>query len=172
MIFKMTFQTVFVPIRPPTWTHLGATSAQVVVNMASKWRAYMRPDPKSSNRPFQLVFSTFCRYSFEAMSPMLCFAWTQLGVNPQKVTICIALDIVHRMASICGNWTLCASLGSLGSSWAPSRAASADSMRQAENLLCYRNFKRFMLWCMGVRARPCCPYLGFPTQDQVAHAAC
>ena len=27
----------------------------------------------------------------------------KLGVNPQKVTICIALDIVHRMASICGN---------------------------------------------------------------------
>ena len=64
--------------------HLGATSAQVEVHMASKW-GHSRPNPKSAKHQFSIVvFTTFFAIddaSYESMFPMLCFRWAQLGAK-------------------------------------------------------------------------------------------
>ena len=106
----------------PSWTHLapisadgvtwpqlgpfGATSAQVEAHIASKW-GQSWPNTKSSKRPFSPAFPTFFAVddaSFDAMFPMLCPCWAQLGVklSPKGPNGCDLDFHVHHMASIWG----------------------------------------------------------------------
>ena len=119
--------------------HLGATSAQVEVHMASKW-GHSRPNPKSAKHQFSIVvFTTFFAIddaSYESMFPMLCFRWAQLGakLSPKGAKLRQVRTDLDKLGTV-----------------APFTALTAF----------YRFFQRFLALMGGyggARARPCCPH--------------
>ena len=121
------------------WGHLGATSAQVEVHMASKW-GHSRPNPKSAKHQFSIVvFTTFFAIddaSYESMFPMLCFRWAQLGakLSPKGAKLRQVRTDLDKLGTV-----------------APFTALTAF----------YRFFQRFLALMGGyggARARPCCPH--------------
>ena len=96
----------------PTWTNwlqLRPKMAQLGPNLdpfggnfgpsSGPYGGHSRPNPKSSTRPFSLVCPRFLAIddaSFEAMFPMLCLHWAQLGVKlSPKAPSCGMLVGVH-----------------------------------------------------------------------------
>ena len=189
------------PIRlqlPATCTHLGATSAQVEVHMASKLGDIAGPIRNPQSAQFSRVFSTFFAIddaSFEAMFP-LCLRLAQLGVKlSPKVPSCGMLEPTWTsMCIVSGlqlqpiHLTSCAqdspTWAKLGPSCAPLGAA-LHQVGSNPSQFCRLNATRFPLfptffglWWGFVRGHVA--HIGLvsgptsvpdaPRQDQVAHA--
>jgi hypothetical protein len=70
----------------PTWTDLGATSAQVEAHIGFKMEDISSPIQNPQSARFHWYFPRFFCSAiddalFEAMFPMLCLRWAELGVK-------------------------------------------------------------------------------------------
>ena len=119
-----------------TWPELGPIWEQIRPKLRSTWLqigGHDRPNPKSSTHPFSPVCSRFFAIDnalFEAMFPMLCLRWAELGVKlSPKLPSYGMLELTRT--SMCITWFAWGPTSAQHDQLAPTRNLGPSCLRAA-----------------------------------------